>query len=129
MSIYLAYNYREYLSKTVLFVLLMSMMLARNTVYIGGTCLHSSPGECLIMGIMILINVKFPIPLEYAFSFFTALSSDVVNGMLHPANNFLYTWYYGICGAGFHDGLFGRFGKWLFHRLVSMMQLTNGTAP
>lgn len=106
LSIALAYHYRHYLSKTVWVALLMSMILAWLTVYMGNTGLHTFPVEYFIMGFLIWKSEKFPVALAYAFSFFTALSSDVINGILHPANNFLYTWYYGIGGAGFHDGLF-----------------------
>jgi hypothetical protein len=63
--------------------------------------------------------------LGYAFAYYTALSSDVIHGLLHPADGMWQTWYWGIGGAGFHDGLFlapilglfavllTRFGKWL----------------
>ena len=68
--------------------------------------------------------------LGYAFAFATALSSDVIHGLLHPADGLWETWYWGIGGAGFHDGLFvapifglfavllTRFGVWLSVRLI-----------
>ena len=106
LSVALAYNYRRYLSATLIFALFMSMVLAWNTSYMGHTGLHTFPVEYFVLGLLIWKNEPFTVALAYPFSFFTALSSDVINGLLHPANAFWYTWYYGIGGAGFHDGLF-----------------------
>ncbi len=112
--------------------LVAAIAVAWATAYMGQRGLHTFPVEAFILVVLAwrkkgtpCKGEPFPLMLGYAFAFYTALSSDVIHGLLHPADGMWQTWYWGIGGAGFHDGLFvapifglfavllTRFGVWL----------------
>lgn len=111
--------------------LIAAMSVAWTTVYMGHLGLHTFPVEVFFLAVLAWRkkDEPFPLMMGYAFAFYTALSSDVIHGLLHPTDGMWQTWYWGIGGAGFHDGLFiaplfglfavllTRFGKWLSTRL------------
>lgn len=123
--------------------LIAAISVAWATAYMGHRGLHTFPVEVFFLALLTWRKEgePFPLMLGYAFAFYTALSSDIIHGLLHPMDGMWQTWYWGIGGAGFHDGLFiaplfglfavllTRFGKWLSQRLNSMVQVTNGTTP
>jgi uncharacterized membrane protein len=135
--------YRKMWTWEITTALVASMVIAWNTVYMGASGLHIFPVEVFFLALLAWRKqgAPFPLILGYAFAFYTTLSSDVINGLLHPADGMWQTWYWGIGGAGFQDGLFmapifglfavllTRFGKWLSHRLNSIVQVRTGTAP
>jgi uncharacterized membrane protein len=114
--------------------LVVAMAVAWTTAYMGNTGLHTFPVEVFFLAVLVWRKKggPFPLMLGYAFAFYTALSSDVINGLLHPADGTWETWYWGIGGDGFHDGLFvapifglfavllTRFGKWLSVALTNI---------
>ncbi|WP_163056905.1 hypothetical protein [Acidithiobacillus ferrooxidans] len=121
--------YRKSWTWEVTTALVAAMAVAWTTVYMGPQGLHTFPIEVFFLMVLTWRSASrgdtFPLMLGYAFAFYTALSSDVIHGLLHPADGMWQTWYWGIGGAGFHDGLFiapifglfavllTRFGKWL----------------
>ena len=120
--------YRKSWTWEITAALMAAMSVAWTTAYMGHTGLHTFPVEVFFLAVLVWrqpTNQPFPLMTGYAFAFYTALSSDVIHGLLHPADGLWVTWYYGIGGAGFHDGLFiapifglfavllTRFGKWL----------------
>jgi len=132
--------YRKAWDRETTMALIASITLAWNTVYMGHTGLHTFPVEVFFLAVLAWRreDKPFPLMLGYAFAFCTALSSDVLHGLQHPANGLWQTWYYGIGGAGFHDGLFiapifgcfavllARFGKWLS---VELNRLNRNQSP
>lgn len=143
LSAMAVFIYRKSWTLEVTATLIAAMSIAWITSYMGHSGLHTFPIEVFFLAALAWRKKgdPFPLMLGYAFAFYTALSSDVIHGLLHPADGMWQTWYWGIGGAGFHDGLFiapifglfavllTRFGKWLSQRLNSMVQVTNGTAP
>ncbi|EGQ61012.1 hypothetical protein GGI1_03948 [Acidithiobacillus sp. GGI-221] len=122
------FAYRKSWTWEVTAALVAAMSVAWTTAYMGHTGLHTFPVEAFFLAVLAWrapADKPFPLMLGYAFAFYTALSSDVIHGLLHPTDGLWQTWYWGIGGAGFHDGLFmapifglfavllTRFGKWL----------------
>ena len=132
LSLLVMFAYRKSWTWEVTAALLAAMVIARSTAYMGRLGLHTFPIEVFFLAALAWRKKgePFPLMLGYAFAFYTALSSDVIHGLLHPADGMWQTWYWGIGGAGFHDGLFiapifglfavllTRFGKWLSQRLM-----------
>ena len=127
LSALVMFAYRKSWTWEVTAALAAAMSVAWTTAYMGRTGLHTFPVEVFFLAVLAWRRngAPFPLMLGYAFAFMTALSSDVIHGLLHPADGMWQTWYWGIGGAGFHDGLFiapifglfavllTRFGKWL----------------
>ena len=127
LSALVMFAYRKSWSWEMMAALFAAMAVAWTTAYMGHSGLHTFPVEVFFLVVLAWRKKgePFPLMLGYAFAFYTALSSDVIHGFLHPADGMWQTWYWGIGGAGFHDGLFiapifglfavllTRFGKWL----------------
>jgi hypothetical protein len=130
LSALVMFAYRKSWTMEVTVALIAAISVAWTTAYMGHTGLHTFPVEVFFL--MVLTwrrsasgKEPFPLMLGYAFAFYTALSLDVIHGLLHPVDGLWQTWYWGIGGAGFHDGLFmapifglfavllTRFGEWL----------------
>jgi hypothetical protein len=109
LSLLSLFVYRKSWTWETSVALISSMIVAWDTAHMGQRGLHT-----FSVGVFFLLalawrskrSAPFPFMLGYVFAFFTALSSDVVHGLLHPANGLWATWYWGIGGAGFHDDLF-----------------------
>lgn len=148
LSLLVMFAYRKSWTWEVTMALIASMIVAWNTAYMGHRGLHTFPVEVFFLAVLAWRKqgeplqgaTPFPLMLGYAFAFYTALSSDVIHGVLHPADGMWQTWYWGIGGAGFHDGLFlapifglfavllTRFGKWLSAQLndINHRQIVSG---
>lgn len=149
LSALVMFAYRRSWTWETTTALMASMSVAWTTAYMGNGGLHTFPIEVFFLAILAWRSkdTPFPLMMGYAFAFYTALSSDVIHGLLHPADGLWVTWYYGIGGAGFHDGLFvaplfglfavllTRFGKWLSIQLnranrrgIALIQAKNSNA-
>lgn len=143
LSLLMMFTYRKSWTWEVTAALVTAMMIARSTDYMGHRGLHTFPIEVFFLAALVWRKKgePFPLMLGYAFAFYTALGLDVIHGLLHPADGLWQTWYWGIGGAGFRDGLFmapifglfavllTHFGKWLSQRFGSIVQVTNGIVP
>jgi prepilin-type N-terminal cleavage/methylation domain-containing protein len=129
LSMMAVFAYRKSWTGEMTAALVAAMSVAWATAYMGQRGLHTFPVDVFFLMVLTWRSAAqgkaFPLMLGYAFAYYTALSSDVIHGLLHPADGLWVTWYYGIGGDGFHDGLFlapifglfavllTRFGKWL----------------
>jgi len=127
LSLLAMFAYRKSWTWEITAALVAAMSVAWTMAYMGHLGLHTFPVEVFFLAVLVWRkkDEPFPLMLGYAFAFYTALSSDVIHGLLHPTDGMWQTWYWGIGGAGFRDGLFmapifglfavllTRFGKWL----------------
>lgn len=91
--------------KIVIGFLLFTWIIGLVTQYFGATGLHIFTGGLVVWPVLtLLLGDRFPWPMVYPLAFVGTLIPDMYGaGML---NGWSDNWFYGIGGAGFHDGLF-----------------------
>ena len=91
--------------KIILGFLLFAVTLGLFTQYWGITGLHLFTGGFVIWPILVLLlGDRFPWPLAYPLTFIGILIPDLYGAGM--AADWSGGWFFGVGGAGFHDGLF-----------------------
>lgn len=90
--------------KILLFLEAISILAGWQSLYWGVGGLHTLDMGFILFPVIAWLRPIIPLPIFYAMTFFIELSGDVWEDAwkFHLAPN----WYFGIGGAGFHDGLF-----------------------
>jgi hypothetical protein len=85
--------------------LLFAVTMGMFTQYWGITGLHLFTGGFIIWPVLVLLlGDRFPWPLAYPLTFIDTLLPDLYGA--GTAANWTAGWFFGVGGAGFHDGLF-----------------------
>lgn len=85
--------------------LLFAVTMGLCTQYWGVLGLHLFTGGFVIWPILVLLmGDQLPWPITYPLAFISTLVPDLYGAGM--ATNWSSEWFYGVGGAGFHDGLF-----------------------
>ncbi len=89
----------------ILGFLLFALTIGLYTQYWGTTGLHVFTGSIVIWPVLVLLlGDRFPWALAYPLTFICTLIPDLYGAGM--AADWSSGWYFGVGGAGFHDGLF-----------------------
>ena len=89
----------------ILGFLLFAVIMGMFTQYWGITGLHLFTGGFVIWPVLVLLlGDRFPWPLAYPLTFIGTLIPDLYGAGM--AADWSGDWFFGVGGAGFHDGLF-----------------------
>ena len=91
--------------QTIVGFLLFAVIMGLFTQYWGITGLHLFTGGFVIWPILVLLlGDRFPWPLAYPLTFIGTLIPDLYGAGM--AADWSDGWFFGVGGAGFHDGVF-----------------------
>ena len=105
LALFLKYIRRIHDQQIILGFLFFAVTMGLFTQYWGITGLHLFTGGFVIWPILVLLlGDRFPWPLAYPLTFIGILIPDLYGAGM--ANGWSGGWFFGVGGAGFHDGLF-----------------------